>query len=159
MNGSVRKATIEDADAIGRVHYLAHVETYTGKFSSEVIEANPPEHRARMWRRIIGEQLGDAWVAELDNEIVGFTHTGPPRDEDPPRDIELSTIYLLAAHHGSGLGQALLDAVLSGRPAMLWVLDENPRAIAFYRRNGFEPDGAEKIDPDYGNIREIRLVR
>lgn len=42
---------------------------------------------------------------------------------------------------------------------MLWVLDENPRAIAFYRRNGFEPDGAEKNDRDYGDIREIRLVR
>ncbi|MBX3092232.1 MAG: hypothetical protein KF801_06950 [Cryobacterium sp.] len=84
MNGSVRKATIEDADAIGRVHYLAHVETYTGKFPPEVIEGNPPERRAQMWRRIIGEQLGDARVAELDGETVGFTHTGPARDRVLP---------------------------------------------------------------------------
>lgn len=159
MAGTVRKATVEDADAIGRVHNLAHVETYTGHFPPEVIEANSPERRARMWARIIGDQLGDVCVAEVNGEVVGFASTGPARDDNPPRELELATIYLLAAHHGSGTGQALLDAVLGARPASLWVLDENPRAIAFYRRNGFEADGAEKIDPDYGNIREIRLVR
>ncbi len=159
MEGSVRRATVDDVDAISRVHYRTHVETYSGHFPPEVIEGNPPERRARMWSHIIGEQRGDVWVAELDNEIVGFAHTGTPRDEDPPRDLELSTIYLLAAHHGSGLGQSLLDAVLGDRPATLWVLAENPRAIAFYRKNGFKLDGAEKIDPDYGNIREVRLVR
>ncbi len=159
MLGTVRKATLDDAAAIGRVHYLTHVETYTGHFPPEVIEANPPHRRARMWTHIIGEQLGEVWVAERENEIIGFAHTGPPRDEEPPRDLELSTIYLLAAHHGSGLGQLLLDAVLGDRKASLWVLDENARAIAFYRKNGFALDGAEKIDPDYGNIREVRLVR
>ncbi|MEO6942179.1 MAG: GNAT family N-acetyltransferase [Terrimesophilobacter sp.] len=159
MAGGVRRARAEDAESIGRVHYLAHVETYTGHFPPEVIDGNPPERRARMWNHIIGEQLGDVWVAEVDGDIVGFASTAPPRDENPPRDVELATIYLLAAHQGSGLGQALLDAALGDRPASLWVLDENPRAIAFYRRNHFEADGAEKIDPTYGNIREIRLVR
>ena len=48
---------------------------------------------------------------------------------------------------------------LGAEGAVVWVLDENSRAIAFYRKNGFELDGAEKIDPDYGNIREVRLVR
>ena len=144
---------------MGRVHYLAHVETYTGHFPPEVIEGNSPERRARMWTRILGEQLGDVWVAEVDGNIVGFASTAPARDEDPPRELELATIYLLTAHHGSGLGQALLDATLGDRAASLWVLDENPRAIAFYRRNGFEADGTEKIDRDYGNVREIRLVR
>lgn len=159
MEQQVRRATVDDADAIGRVHYLAHVETYTGHFPPGIIESNPPERRARMWRRVIGEQLGEVWVAQAHDAIVGFASTGPPRDEEPPRDLELGTIYLLAAHHGSGLGQALIDAALDDRRASLWVLDENPRAIAFYRRNGFHPDGAEKIDRDYGDIREIRLVR
>ena len=159
MKESVRRATVEDAEAIGRVHYLAHVETYTGHFPPEIIEGNPPERRANMWRQVIGEHLGDVWVAEHEDEIVGFASTGPPRDEKPPRDIELATMYLLAAHQGHGLGQALLDAALGNRPASLWVLDENPKAIAFYRRNGFETDGAEKTDREYGNIREIRLVR
>lgn len=159
MSGTVRRATIDDAEAIGRVHHAAHVETYTGKFPEGVIEANPPERRARMWTRILSEGLGEVWVAELDGEIVGFASTAPARDDDPPREVELATIYLLAAHHGSGLGQALLDAAVADRPVSLWVLDDNPRAIAFYRRNGFEADGAEKLDEHFGSIREIRMVR
>lgn len=155
----VRKATLEDTDAIGLVHYQAHVETYTGIFPPEVIEANSAERRSRWWLHVIDDHLGDVFVAEVDSKIVGFASAAPPRDEIPPRDLELCTIYLLAAHHGSGLGQLLIDAVLGDRPASLWVLGENPRAIAFYRRNGFEPDGEEKIDADFGNIREIRLVR
>jgi ribosomal protein S18 acetylase RimI-like enzyme len=159
MNGSVRRAVLADAEAIGRVHYATHLETYTGKFPEGVIESNPPERRARMWTRIISDGVGEAWVAEREDEIVGFAGAGLSRDDNSPRELELWSIYLLAAHHGSGLGQGLLDAALGDRPASLWVLADNPRAIAFYRRNGFEPDGTERIDERYGNVRELRLLR
>lgn len=43
--------------------------------------------------------------------------------------------------HGSGLGQALLDTAIGTEPAYLWIMAGNPRAEAFYRRNGFVPDG------------------
>ena len=36
---------------------------------------------------------------------------------------------------------------------------ENPRAIAFYRRNGFELDGAEQIDPGAPLITDARMAR
>ncbi|PZE62480.1 GNAT family N-acetyltransferase [Curtobacterium sp. MCLR17_044] len=53
--------------------------------------------------------------------------------------------------------QALLDTVLADRPASLWVAADNLRAHAFYRRNGFTPDGAESA---FGPIpRTVRLVR
>ncbi|MBB5631989.1 GNAT superfamily N-acetyltransferase [Cryobacterium mesophilum] len=159
MTGIARPATAEDAEAIGHVHYEAHVETYSGHIPAGAIEGFPPEQRSRMWRRTIEEGLGDVWVAEVDGQVVGFASTLRSRDENPPRELELGAIYLQAAHHGSGLGQALLDAAIGDRPASLWVLDENPRAIAFYRRNGFEADGADKLDERWGNIREIRLVR
>lgn len=42
---------------------------------------------------------------------------------------------------------------------MLWVALENPRAIAFYRRNGFEFDGAEETDPAAPAIIDARMVR
>jgi ribosomal protein S18 acetylase RimI-like enzyme len=159
MTGIVRRATIDDVEAIARVHYATHIETYTGKFPEGVIESNPPERRAVMWTQILTEGLGEVWVAEVDGQVVGFAGATPARDEDPPRALELASIYLLATHHGSGLGQMLLDAALADRPASLWVLDDNPRAQAFYRRNGFEPDGAAKIDERFGGIREIRMVR
>ncbi len=159
MAGSVRQALIGDADEIGRVHYRAHIETYSGKFPEGVIESVPASARARMWNQIIGAESGTVWVAILNGQTVGFACTGPSRDEPPVRTLEVGAIYLLAAHHGLGLGQLLLDAALGGGSASLWVLDDNPRAHAFYARNGFSPDGTEKIDEGFGGVRDIRMVR
>ncbi|WP_311381148.1 hypothetical protein [Arthrobacter sp. ISL-85] len=33
------------------------------------------------------------------------------------------------------------------------------RAIGFYRRFGFHPDGAEDVLPDWEDLPEIRMVR
>jgi hypothetical protein len=43
-----------------------------------------------------------------------------------------------------------------GAPATLWVADPNPRAQAFYRKNGFVADGTVKTEDD---VREVRMVR
>lgn len=104
-----------------------------------------------------GAGAGADSEAGADGEIVGIAWAGPARGENPPAESELYVLYLLAAHHGSGAGQALLDAVLGGAAsASLWVADPNPRAQAFYRRNGFAPDGAGE---PFGSAREIRMVR
>lgn len=77
---------------------------------------------------------------------MGIATASQPREENPPRALELRTLYLLSAHYGSGAGQGLLDASVGTGPCMLRVASENPRAIAFYRRNGFTLDGAQKIE-------------
>lgn len=51
----------------------------------------------------------------------------------------------------------MLIAAIGEEPAFLWVLDGNQRAIAFYRRHGFELDGVTKMDPVAGL--ELRMVR
>jgi hypothetical protein len=56
-------------------------------------------------------------------------------------------------------GQRLLDAVIGDRAAFLWVFRDNPRARAFYRRNGFVADGAEQVEDFFGGPVEIRMVR
>ncbi|MFZ5868948.1 MAG: GNAT family N-acetyltransferase [Actinomycetota bacterium] len=76
-----------------------------------------------------------------------------------PRRLELHLIYLLAAHHGTGLGQGLLDAAVADAPAFLWIAEDNPRALAFYRRNGFEPDGARDTIEAWQHMVVVRLVR
>jgi ribosomal protein S18 acetylase RimI-like enzyme len=68
-------------------------------------------------------------------------------------------LYLLGSHQGLGLGRRLLEAALGSAAASLWVAADNDRAIAFYRRFRFEPDGAEDVIPSWENLREIRMVR
>lgn len=81
--------------------------------------------------------------------------------EASPRGRLLWSIYVLASQHGTGVGQALLDAVLGDEPAFLWVEKTNARAQAFYRKNGFALDGVEKVEEDgnWPGITEVRMVR
>jgi ribosomal protein S18 acetylase RimI-like enzyme len=97
-------------------------------------------------------------LAEADGELVGFSVTGPSRDEDRATPYELYAIYTRAAWWGTGLGQRLWDAVRPDGPCSLWVLETNERAQGFYRRNGFVPDGTRELYSDL-EAWEIRMVR
>jgi ribosomal protein S18 acetylase RimI-like enzyme len=75
------------------------------------------------------------------------------------RGEQLYALYVLSDYYGVGVGQALLDRALGGRPAQLWVAKENGRARRFYAKNGFTEDGAELADPALEGLVEIRMVR
>lgn len=61
---------------------------------------------------------------------------------------------------GAGIGAvAAPDAGARVEPVSLWVAKQNPRAIAFYLRNGFRFDGAEQQDPGAPAITDARMVR
>ncbi|AYG03035.1 GNAT family N-acetyltransferase [Gryllotalpicola protaetiae] len=154
----VRPATPADAAGMARVHVQAWQETYRGQAPDEVLDASDfVERRERMWNRTLddADRGTRAAVAEIDGEIVGIALAGPAQDTDSPHDWQLYVLYLLTAHHGSGAGQQLLDEVLTERASVLWVADPNPRAQAFYARNGFAADGAAQGEAP----REIRMVR
>jgi GNAT superfamily N-acetyltransferase len=103
------------------------------------------------------------FVEDLHGELVGFAGSIPAASGTPDgssdAQAELWGIYLLRAHHGSGLGQQLLDATIGTEPAALWVAEANPRAQAFYRRNGFEFTGAAEPIEDWEGIIEVRMAR
>ena len=52
----------------------------------------------------------------------------------------------------------MLDELLLDAPAVVWVFSENVRAVAFYRRCGFQLDGETAVDADTG-LQEVRLTR
>lgn len=119
-----------------------------------LLDAFDVDRRATQWERIRSEGSATVYVALADNTVIGFSSAGRARDGE----LELHALYLRAAHHGSGIADALLDAAIGDRAASLWVFDANPRARAFYRRAGFEPDGARKVEPFSGAV-EIRMIR
>ncbi|MBX3099333.1 MAG: GNAT family N-acetyltransferase [Salinibacterium sp.] len=158
MNFVVRPAVPEDALDIATVRVHCWRETYTF-LSSELLGSMDPAVREESFRDMIELELGAFVVTEVDGEIRGFASSGPPAAADAPRDLELAMIYQLASMHGSGSGQALLDAAIGDAPAFLWTAELNPRAHAFYRRNGFVADGAREVRADWENLAELRMVR
>jgi len=148
---------VADSPGIGACHLACWRETYAPLLSPGFFGGRS----APDWSRVLADPVPgqDVVIAEVDGEVVGLAHAVPSRDDPPVRPIELTTLYLRAARHGSGLGQALLDAVLGDRPASLWVAELNPRARRFYARNGFAPDGARKTLAPWEGLVEVRLVR
>ncbi len=114
-----------------------------------------------MWKRELGRDIPgrEIRVAEQGGHMVGLAAALPSREPTALPDLQLAVIYVLARAHGSGIGQQLLDATLGDRAAALWMAEDNPRALAFYRRNRFEPTGERRLDEAFDGLPEIRLVR
>jgi GNAT superfamily N-acetyltransferase len=158
----VRPVRDVDAEALGRVHATCWHETYDHLISKAALEKISPRRMAELWTHwaVQGPDF-KMFAALVDGEIVGFAGSGPARDKDAPAFRELYFIYLLDAHHGTGIGQRLFDSVIdSDESVYLWVAEDNPRAHRFYTRNGFSLDGAAHTEPFLGEtLTEVRFVR
>ena len=158
----IRQATPEDADAMVDMHATALEESYRSLMPRVAFRTVGAERDERVQRRRAFLNGTDPHFLAHDGagSVVGFAESGPGRDEQRPCTVELYRIYTLAGTHGSGLGSDLLEACISDAAAYLWVLDENPRAQAFYAKHGFRPDGARKRLPAaFDELPEIRMVR
>lgn len=176
----IRRPHREEADRIAAVHVATWKETYLDLLPEGFFTEEHSRQRREMWAQILGEPR-EEWsirVAEAEGEILGLAMAGPTQDPEQGEAgpaaraaRSLYMLYVLRSHHGTGAGQALLDATLGAgtgsgagtgpdsKRVSLWVAKQNPRAIAFYLRNGFRFDGAEKQDPGAPAITDVRMVR
>ena len=73
-----------------------------------------------------------------DGVVKGFLHYGGD---------EVRRLYVEPVLQGRGIGAALLDyAVREKHVTRLWALEKNERAITFYARHGFHPNGERKLE-------------
>ncbi len=161
----IRPATSRDAERLALVHVRSWQGAYRGLLPQDYLDGLAPEQRVRQWRRTLA---GSDWprsgvlVAE-DGDLVGFACIGPSRDAAPVQVGEISSIYVLPAHWGVGVGTRLMAAALASlraagfAEAHLWVLDTNARAIRFYESAGWRADGDGKTAEIGGvTITEVR---
>ncbi|WP_307797118.1 GNAT family N-acetyltransferase [Williamsia soli] len=79
-------------------------------------------------------------VARTGGRAVGFSGTDGNR---------LEMLFIDDNHRGRGIGGALLGEALDRIPRLeLDVNEQNPDAVAFYRRHGFVTVGRSEIDAD-----------
>jgi ribosomal protein S18 acetylase RimI-like enzyme len=160
MAWTIERPRLEDAEEAGLVHTLVWQEAYAALLPADYLAALDPEVAGERWReRLLHPQPGvEQWLARDELGIVGLASCGPPRDDDPPVPRELYAINVLRRAHGTGLADELMSRTVGDRPAYLWVLEGNDRAIAFYRRHGFTDEGGRKPEPATGVV-EIRMAR
>jgi GNAT superfamily N-acetyltransferase len=155
---TIRPMTVADAEAGARCHRACWEEAYRGLIPDAALDRvlSMDAERTERWRTFAGHD--PARLIAVDGaEVVGFAAPAPSQDDDLDL-LQLCAIYVRRAHWGTGLGQRLMDAAIGDADAFLWMLEHNPRARAFYARNGFRPDGVEQYDAFFDTV-EIRLVR
>ena len=149
----VRRAAVADASAIAAVHTGTWQAAYEHVFGAERLAGLDADLRRAGWERGIasGETV---FVAEDDGRVVAFVSVGSSRE--PGGLGELYAIYAAPEAWGSGAGTALMRTGLEAlrdagyAEAILWVLEDNPRARRFYEREGWTLDGARKEDEFLG---------
>jgi ribosomal protein S18 acetylase RimI-like enzyme len=164
----VRPAADADAAAIAGIHVRGWRAAYRGLVPDAALAALSAERRERGWRDRIAASRAPSvtLVGELDGIVAGFCSViAPTRDDGaPPWTAEVAAIYVEPLRWRGGVGGTLLECALGDladdgwRRVTLWVLERNDAAVAFYRRFGFEPDGAGKEDAAL-EAREVRMVR
>lgn len=165
---TIRPVREEDVAAVARLHVAVWQAAYRGLLPDGFLDAQSVERRERMWQGAVGRDDPPVLVAEMAGRIIGFIWCGPVRDADAQGTTtgEVYAIYVAPDAWGSGVSAALMTEGLAGLAAlgyaevMLWVLRGNARAIRFYTRQGFTPDGAAKIE-QHGDVTfdEVRYRR
>ncbi len=146
---TTRKANIEDSEILTKLAYKTYWDTFhshpkndPNDFAAYMEVAFSPEQ--------IHSELSDKnaifTLAEIGNKAIGYAKLELFKTVSPikaKKPIEINRIYSRQEFIGKGIGQKLMDdcfRIAQGFNCdVIWlgVWEYNPRAIHFYKKNGF----------------------
>jgi len=135
LHTPIRPATSADIDDLAALHVAAWRECYPGLLPEEEISRHGIGLRLAQWATQITQGHSRIMLAPG----CGFAQMGPQRDAACATlgyAEELYALYVLRAAYGTGLGEALLRAVVGRSPWTALVIEGNRRACRFYERMG-----------------------
>lgn len=154
----LRPARESDAKSLSEVHDEAWVAAYRGILPGVALERMLARRGPAYWRRTTGRRGAGTLVLVFDGAVVGYATLGPNRVRRLPYGGEVYEIYLRPTHQGLGLGKKLFHearrvlAANSLEGLVVWALEDNTSACAFYRAMGgvavgrtMEPFGDVKL--------------
>lgn len=140
----IRRATDDDAPALGRIHSAAWRQAYRDILPPAFLEGFSPERRAAYFARVLRESKSEQYLLLVRNEPRGLLAIGPAGEVEGAGEVH--ALYLLEDAIGHGYGRAAMDYAVHRLRALgfsrivLTVLEDNARARRFYARYGFVPE-------------------
>ena len=132
---SIRPATMDDLARIAEIEVFNYRLNFYPIFRSDEFYFGDMTVPNLMQSRV--DFIPDILVYD-DGVVKGFLHYGGD---------EVRRLYVEPVLQGQGIGAALLDyAIRELHVTRLWALEKNERAIAFYARHGFRPNGERKLE-------------
>lgn len=146
-NITIQKATSNDIELLQNVGR----ETFKETFSSSNTEENMKKYikEGFSFEKLTDElnnKNSEFYFALSEKEVIGYLKVNFGQSQTELQDntaIEIERIYVLKKYHGKKVGQALYEKAIEiakqNNADYVWlgVWEENPRAINFYKKNGF----------------------
>ncbi len=163
---TIRRATAADAPVVAELA----LRTFMDAFAADSDPHDMALHTARAYG--VPQQSAEiahpgitTLVAEAGGRPAAYAQIrrGTPAPCVPDADaVEIARFYVDQAWHGRGIAQRLMNAALTqaremgARTVWLMVYEHNPRALAFYTKEGFRPVGRHGFL--FGNSLELDHV-
>jgi GNAT superfamily N-acetyltransferase len=146
----VRWARVQDARAIAEVHVASWLGGYRGRIPDAVLDRLSVDEREEQWRRWLGDPArGSRTLVAGRERVEGFCSVAMPARS--PKEgagvAEIPAFYVAPGSWRGGVGTALMRRALDEMggagytEALVWVLDGNDHAVAFYEASGWRLDG------------------
>lgn len=140
----IKKDEILQLQEIGR-------QTFYETFSESNSEENMQDYLEEGFStNKLSDELNDEnaefYFAKIEKQLIGYLKLNFGQSQTELKDdkaLEIERIYVLKEFHGKKVGQILYDKAIeiakNKKADYVWlgVWEENPRAINFYKKNGF----------------------
>jgi ribosomal protein S18 acetylase RimI-like enzyme len=163
---TVRNAVHADAVLLASLAERTFRATFTVSNTPEKMDTHcAKSYGAAVQAREIADPRMRTLVCEDDGTLIGY---GQLRWDAPQACVpakypaRIQRLYVDAGFHGTGVAHALMSALLAtaaaGGADQVWlgVWEQNPRALAFYRKFGFTVVGEHTFQ--FGNETQSDLV-
>ncbi|KEQ29362.1 GNAT family acetyltransferase [Pedobacter antarcticus 4BY] len=146
-NIEIKKVTLRDIEALAQIGK----QTFSETFSASNTEENMAKYLQEGFSlHKLEAELTDAYsqfyFAVTGGDVIGYLKLNTGKSQTELKDVnsvEIERIYVVQAYHGKKVGQLLYEKAMqisqemSAEYVWLGVWEENPRAINFYKKNGF----------------------
>lgn len=143
----IRRITLDDLEKLQKIGRKTFEETFSESNSEENMRNYLEEGFSK--EKLTAElenKDSEFYFAVLKDEVIGYLKVNFGESQTELKDskaLEIERIYVSKEFHGKSVGQILYDKAIEiakqkgSEYVWLGVWEENPRAISFYKKNGF----------------------
>lgn len=143
----IQKATLTNINELQKIGRQTFFETFSAGNTEEnmtkYLEEGFSEEKLTTE---LNDRNSEFYLASLDHHVIGYLKLNFGQTQTEIKDdkaVEIERIYVLKEFHGKKVGQLLYEKAMQIAKQInavyvwLGVWEENPRAINFYKKNGF----------------------
>ncbi len=142
-----KRISINDLEKLQKIGRKTFEETFSESNSEENMRTYLEEGFSKeKLTAELNDENSEFYFAILKDEVIGYLKVNFGESQTELKDskaLEIERIYVSKEFHGKSVGQILYDKAIEvanhkgSEYVWLGVWEENPRAISFYKKNGF----------------------